>query len=52
MPAEAILDEICESTGWNDESKLALLCEYIDNQQCDDAFEDFLAKKAEEEEIG
>jgi len=49
MAAQAILDEISEKTGWNDESKLLLLYEYIDNQQNDEALSDFLERKATEE---
>lgn len=36
--------------GWNDDTILAFLIEYIDNQKSDDAFEDFLAQKAGNEE--
>lgn len=47
---EDILNEHAERQGWNDASKIALLCRYIENQQCDDAFEDFLKQISEEEQ--
>lgn len=44
-----ILDIYAGQQGWNDHTKITLLCNYIANQQCDDAFEDFLAQQADEE---
>jgi hypothetical protein len=49
MSAESIIDKIAERTGWNDASKLSLALVYIDNQQSDDAWEDFLVQAADEE---
>jgi len=49
MSAETILDEIGEEQGWNDSSKLSLCLQYIENQNSDSAFEDFLRTQAEEE---
>ena len=51
MPAEAILNELVETTGWNEATQLMLCLEYIENQQSDDAFEDFLEKRAEDENV-
>jgi len=42
MESESILDEIGEEQGWNDKSKLALCLEYIEGQQSNDTFKDFL----------
>jgi len=50
MSAESIIDRVAERTGWNDASKLALALDYIDNQQSDDAWEDFLERAADEED--
>lgn len=49
MSAESILNEIGDQQGWNDHSKIQLLCQYIDNQQSDDALADFLQQAADEE---
>lgn len=49
MSAQAILDEIGDEQGWNDNSKVALLCQYIDNQMDPATFEDFLRQQAEHE---
>ena len=44
-----ILSKYVERTGWNSDSQIDVLCEYIINQ-CDDvAFEDFLKEKTDEE---
>lgn len=51
MSAETILNEFGDRQGWNDESKLAICQEYIDNQQDEDGFSDFVAQKAGEERL-
>lgn len=51
MAAERLLDEIGQRQGWNDQSKLALCLQYIENQQADDAFEDFLKEQAHQENL-
>ena len=51
MSAEAILDEIGDQQGWDDQSKLALCLQYIGNQQDDAAFEDFIREQAREENL-
>lgn len=49
MSAEVILEEYAEEMGWNDRSKVLLLCQYIDNQGSDAALEDFLTQQRDEE---
>lgn len=49
MSAEVIINEIGDQQGWNDQSKVLLLCQYIDNQQQNDALEDFLRQAADDE---
>ena len=49
---ESILDQYADQQGWNDQTKITLLCRYIANQQSDDAFADFLAQQADEENAG
>jgi len=51
MSAESILDEIGDEQGWNDQSKIELLCQYIDNQGDNDCFADFL-RTQQAEEVG
>ncbi len=48
MRAHDILLEF-ENQGWDDNSIIVLLCEYIDNQKSNDTFYDFLQTKADEE---
>ena len=50
MDTERILDEYDERMGWDVHSKLALALEYIENQQSNDAWKDFLEREAEDEE--
>jgi hypothetical protein len=45
-------DEAVERTGWNEQSQIEILLEYIANQQSDDAFRDYLAQRVAEEEVG
>ncbi|MBS1722515.1 MAG: hypothetical protein JSS66_05850 [Armatimonadetes bacterium] len=49
MDAQSILEKYAEKAGWNVDSMLAKACEYIDNQQAADAFEDFVHEAANEE---
>jgi hypothetical protein len=42
MSAYAVLTTIADDQGWNTDTQLGLLLEYIDNQGSLDAFEDFL----------
>lgn len=49
MAAEEIAREIAEKQGWTDDTLLTLLFEYIDNQQSDDVFGDFLQQRADDE---
>lgn len=50
MHAEAILNEYADRAGWDESSMLFICLEYIDNQQSNDAFEDFVRRQCEEEE--
>jgi len=43
------LSKYAEQCGWNLDTQIDLLCEYIINQLDDAAFEDFLKGKADEE---
>jgi len=46
-----ILEDVSDQTGvaWNEESMIAILCEYIDAPDSEDAFEDFLRERAKRE---
>jgi DNA-directed RNA polymerase subunit RPC12/RpoP len=44
-----IINEIGDQQGWNDNSKLVLCLQYIENQQSSDAFRDFLHQQADDE---
>jgi hypothetical protein len=48
--ARNLIDDIGERCGWNAESKIDLLCDYINNQQDDGCLSDFLEAQAQEEE--
>lgn len=50
MPASELIDEWARKQGWSTEDQLALVLQYIDNQQDDSAFEDFLSNQAYIEE--
>ncbi|HXS23392.1 MAG TPA: hypothetical protein VN719_04120 [Gemmatimonadales bacterium] len=53
MSAQTILDSFDDRTGWDDESKIHLLCQYIENQGDNDCFRDFLEQQADaEDEMG
>lgn len=47
-----ILEEYAERMGWNEDSQLEILCDYIENQQNPDAFDDYLSRRADEENLG
>jgi len=47
--ARDLIDQFGEQCGWNAESKIDLLCDYINNQQSADALQDFLQQQADEE---
>lgn len=49
MPAADIADDAQKRNGWTDEFMLALAMEYIENQQSDDAWQDFLKQQEERE---
>ena len=51
MNADDILDEVSTGTGWDEASKLALALEYINRQQDNAAWRDFLQVAAEEEDL-
>lgn len=46
MGAEVILMEIAEQQGWNVDTQLSLVLEYIERQRSDEAFRDYLLDKA------
>jgi len=50
MRSESILDEIAAETGWSDTTKLWLALTYIENQNCEDVWRDFLLTAQAEEE--
>lgn len=49
MGAEELLEKYAEDAGWNDASKLVVLCRYIDNQGDNTSFRDFLIEQVREE---
>lgn len=49
MSTRAIIERYAADTGWDIDSMFSLLCQYVDNQQDDDAVEDYFATAAEEE---
>ena len=48
--ARNMIDEYGERMGWNAESKIDLLCDYINNQKDGACLNDFLEENAQEEE--
>jgi len=52
MTAFDILIDASFMTGWDDESLLNLVCEYIDKQEDIQTFHDFVRIKVEEETAG
>jgi hypothetical protein len=51
MAARDIIEQIAHDTGveWNEDSMIDILCDYIDNQDSMEAFEDYVQTRAEEE---
>jgi len=49
MTSESILEDIATEQGWSVESKLTLALEYIENQNDNAAWKDFLLVAADEE---
>jgi hypothetical protein len=49
MPTRTF-DEIANAQGWSDASRVAVLLRYIENQDSNEAFIDFLEREAEEED--
>lgn len=47
--AQSIVERLQAERGWNDSDALALLCEYLDNQQSADALEDFLRNQCDDD---
>ena len=47
--ARDLIDQFGEMCGWNDDSKIDLLCDYINNQSDPSALQDFLQTQADEE---
>lgn len=54
MSAYNTIIEVSKKYGqeWNVDTMLALACEYIDNQEADDAWEDFLVEAANDPDSG
>lgn len=50
MTSQEILAKHWPQTGWDTDSMLDIICEYVDNQGANDAFADFVAEKAAEEQ--
>lgn len=49
MSAKSILESVARKTGWNESSMLEILCDFIDNHDDDDCFEDFVREYADNE---
>jgi hypothetical protein len=49
MSARDIVEEYADRNGWDDESIIVLLCDYVENQQSNDALEDYLREREERE---
>ena len=47
--SESILEQIAHKQGWDDASKLALALEYINNQEDDAAWADFVQRACDAE---
>lgn len=45
-----LLEQYAQRTGWNVESMLDILCDYVDNQGSHDVLADYLQERVEEEE--
>ena len=48
--ARSLVDEFGERLGWNAETRLDMLCNYVDNQRDSDCLFDYLQQLADEEE--
>ena len=46
---EALLRQYKDEMGWNDQSIIGILLKYIQNQNNDSTFEDFLRTEADQE---
>ena len=49
MNAETIFDRFAHEQGWDMDSQVTILLRYIDNQQSDEAFKDFLREQQDDE---
>ena len=49
MGAREILEMGAENTGWNMDSMLYIVCEYVDNQKDNNSFQDFVDRAVDEE---
>ena len=50
MSAHSVMDEFEAEQGWNRDTLLALLTQYVDNQSDDNGLREFLRSAAEEED--
>ena len=50
MESDQILIEIAARTGWDERSCLVLCLQYIENQQSNDTFRDFLLQQEADEQ--
>ena len=48
MSAQFVMDEFVAEQGWNNDTQLSLLLEYVDNQSDDNGFREFLQSFVEE----
>lgn len=51
MSIQQIVDSFTETQGWSDSTLLDLCMEYIENQGANQAFQDFLSDKAQQENV-
>jgi len=52
VDTQGILDKFAAEQGWDEASQIDVLLRYIENQGSDDAFHDFLAEAAAQENEG
>lgn len=50
MSTRSLLEQFAEKHEWDTNDMLDILCDYIDNQQNEDSFEDHLLHREDEEE--
>ena len=50
MSADAVIHKYQTQKRWSDQDVLEYLTEYVDNQQDDQALDDFLSRKAEDDD--